>query len=307
MLFPANKSDKIEKTPPYDLSFPKDQSEYPGRLRFTIMSNEEQQNFAKNGSGVFINSGEEKALITPQSMPIASITLPLPSGLNFQDKVDYGQGATGSALTGGITAALRQGGDGIIDALKTAATDQFNSLKSGPKDGGALLATRVAGTFGGEIEAATKSVTRVSVNPNFRTLFNNVPIRGFQFSFTMIPKSQDETIEIQRIINAFRTELYPKRLFASGDFSIGYKFPNTFRIQGFIGTKKIPHGFLPCFLTDVNLTYNADNKGFHADDTFTTYQMDLTFMEVRALSRDDVEGETMKDDEENVTRIEGGF
>ena len=262
-------------------------SEAAGRLTFIVMEDTEAL-----GPSNFGTNGEETSMTKSQAMPTRSVTLHMPQSLTFNDNVSYSTpdlGLTGAAASTAWAAGSRAG----VGGLQDLARDKLNEFKTGDAKGVALrMLVRMSHTMGGgQLGAAAQQVTRYSINPNFRTQFDNVPIRSFQFDFRMIPKDWREAREIEAIIELFRTEVYPEKVTPFGDgYSIGYKFPNTFQIRGLrgLGGQDLPHGYLPAFLTNVATSYNAESRGFHDDGSFLTYDLSLTFQEIRALSKSDI-------------------
>lgn len=272
-----------------DLRFPLDELEAEGRLSFILMKKSKTDYFLNEGA---FGPREEVSYRLPQDAPAGSVTLYLPQSLSFADKVSYANEETGT-LGSMLADNVRKSGFNT-EAFKGTLVDQFNSFKSDAEGAGKLAILRTLGRVGSgtSLEAAARAEARVSINPNFRTLMENVPIRSFQFTFKLIPKNEIEAREIELIVKFFRTNLYPRKIIGNQSYSVGYEFPDTFRIEGFTGRfadRELPHGYLPCFLTDVNVTYNGESRGYFEDGRFVTYELGLSFTEIRALSREDVE------------------
>lgn len=231
-----------------------------------------------------------------------SCTLFLPASINIADGARYNNVSLG-ILGAGAEAAISGGASalsGVMSAGKGGIDSFIDSFKSGgaASDTAKLVANRVAGLAGDEIQGAVKSQTRVTTNPNIRALFESVPLREFQFTFKMIPQSADENKMIKEIVNFFRTELYPEEIVAGlpGEdvsFSIGYKFPNKIRIDMTYTDRQgrdieLATKIHPSYLTSVNVTYNASSMGMHSDGGFTEVDISLSFLEPKALSKQDI-------------------
>lgn len=213
----------------------------------------------------------------------------LPVGLVYRDNVGYENIDLG--ISGGAAeAAMRSGGNVTLGAMTS-----IDQLKSAAGTSQASLATvrvleKIPG-FGAGASAAARSVAQVTVNPNSRSLFKSVSIREFSFTFKFLPVSQKEAQEVERIIQLFREELYPETISLGAtedqrNVSIGYKFPNKFGISIMYDGKRIGTKILPCFLRDVNVTYNPTNMAMHSDGQFNEIDMTLAFTEHRTLDRD---------------------
>ena len=226
-----------------------------------------------------------------------SVTLYLPQNLNIQDAVTYNSGELG-AIGGGVEAGLKNGGSALnaVGAGLTQGIDSFTSLFSNAgldRDASALALTRTAESFGpAGVAQGVKAATRVSVNPNLRTLLDRVPIRTIPFSFRLIAQDPSEAREIEKIISFFRYQLYPDEIsgqIGGADVSLGYKFPDPFEISCTYKGKQVGTKFLDADLQSVAVAYNEQGAGFHADGYPTDVTMSLTFIESKALTRKLVE------------------
>ena len=131
---------------------------------------------------------------------------------------------------------VQQGG-GIFtsayNALAEGVSEIFGYLMNPALQGeaarlAALRASRVVPNAG--FQAAVSIGVQRTMNPNTRALFKGVNLREFSFNFKMIANSQREAIAIERIVNHFRTELYPNVISAL-NVPIAYEMPNAFSIQ----------------------------------------------------------------------------
>lgn len=215
----------------------------------------------------------------------------LPVGLQYRDNASYSNfdlGVTGAALSagGGVTSGLST----IKDALTNTSAD---------RDVATAAAVGIIDKFGGSMaavgSAAFKLGVGVTINPNTRTLFEKVGIREFSFTFKFFAESRKEAVEIEKIIQFFREELYPEEINAnvSGgettqSISIGYRFPKKFGIQIEYDGNQIGTKILPCHLRDISTNYNPTNMSFHEDGKFTEIDMTLSFVEIRTLSKTDI-------------------
>ena len=221
-----------------------------------------------------------------------SCDLFLPAGLNISDGLDFENvdlgvmGAVGeAALKSGASA-----GQALIEGLGSGISslgDMFggNANQQTAELAAVRLASGLSDTAGGAIKSALKTTT----NPNSRTLFKSVQMRTFNFSFSMIPTSDREADEINRIIKFFRHEMYPEAIkeVASG-IPIGYRFPNTFEIK--IRDRKNPKSHLAtriqdCYLTSFATTYNPNGMTLMRDGQFQQTDITMAFTEIRTLDK----------------------
>ena len=186
-------------------------------------------------------------------------------------------------------------GDGSFTTAASALAAQAVAKASG-LGVGALIGKIAGGALGGAVLGsgateglgdAVKSATRIASAPNQRTLFKEVQIRQFAFTFKLIANSSREAEEIKNIIKFFRQELYPEMLTVGDNkVPIAYKFPNVFSIKvknqfGGDAASKIQR----CYLRDVQTSYNATGNGLLEDGNFIEVDISLSFQEVKALDK----------------------
>lgn len=232
--------------------------------------------------------------------PSGPITLYLPQAIQVNDGVQYDRNFDLGIIGGAGMEAAKMGrnvGSAIAESLKQGwnSAAQFISNPTGmEKDLAALAAVRLAGFASGENSSVTnftRLATGVTNNPNTRTLFKNVNLREFSFSFKMIATSRDEAIAIRNIVKIFRTELYPEAITIGGtgfDIPAGYKFPNKFRVSLRYDDQDIGIRFLDSNLISVQTVYNQSSMGWHEEGLPSEVDLTLFFGEPRALSKQDI-------------------
>lgn len=316
-----NKTRRLE----YPLNNPDD---YNGRLRFTVLKEEPTNlqsvlDFANNSVEAEIENAteedaqESKAEIqrkreelrgklknqviagkkSPRAFPGKSVVdIYMPMGLQFRDNVAYENmdlGAVGAGAEAGLSSGvgalkgmIEAGTKSLASGLTGAAGDGLTAL------GVVKLASMVPG-LGDEAGAAAKLAGQVTTNPNTRVLFKQVNMREFAFTFKFIPSSQKEAEEVKQIIKHFRSELYPEDILLplsnQTSISVGYKFPNKFRIDVLYDGQHVATKIKPCFLRDVSVTYNNTSMSMHSDGNFSEIEMSLSFQETRTLNKKDIE------------------
>lgn len=228
------------------------------------------------------------------------VTLYLPQAIQIQDAVQYDNNVELGAIGGGIVNSLRgrQSLANAIDRSSTAANNVIRALSNGDVSAitqeQASLASQAAlknagGARGASAANALSAVTGATANPNLRTLFRQVPIRNFSFSFTLIPTSRQEAEQIKSIVKFFREELYPEALTVGG-IDYGYRFPNRMLIKLTYKNRDIPGvKFLPVYLQSFNAVYNANGMGMHSDGNWSEVQINMNFTETKPLAKQDVE------------------
>ena len=223
-----------------------------------------------------------------------AIQLFFPPSLQYNDAVNYNSANLGA---GGATAlaALNQG-ESIVGALGKGLGEGMESifnLASGSLSAEAakVAASRISSKLPAGYAAAGSSALQTGLNPGTRLLFDQPSMRSFAFSFKLIPTSPDEARIIRRIVKELRFQMYPREIDLSPGIPIGYQFPNIYRIEfGFDnGSLQIPK-IQYCYLKDVQAAYNSTSGGVFFDDGHPTeIDLNLTFLEYRALSKRDIE------------------
>ena len=220
-------------------------------------------------------------------------TLYLPPNLQFSDGVAYDNAFELGAIGTGALEGVRQGrsiASSVLKGIDDAVTSFMESL-SGPLAGdvakvGAVRAASKNTLLGG----VTQLATGVQVNPNRRTIMGKGPnIRRFTFTFSLIPSSVSEAETIKKIILFFRSELYPREIIA-GNIGVGYEIPRKFDIRIKYDNTEIATKILPCYLESASFNYNPTTMSFHKGGEFAEIQMSLSFVEERALNKQDIIG-----------------
>ena len=224
----------------------------------------------------------------------------LPEAVNFSDGIVYDNANLNLAgyAAEGTTEMIRKSKNlqGAIDSLTSTISNRLDAVGSvgdveqlNLSGGAAALLNLGAQTlFAGDVAEGISSATKITANPHKRSLFRDVAIRSFNFTFLLSPASQAEAVAINNIIKFFRVNAYPV-LEAEG---LAYRFPTTFDIEfKYKGNdmEDVPK-LLPCYLTSVNTTFNPRSSSFFKDGRFNETQLALNFVEERPLAREDVVG-----------------
>ncbi len=300
---------KKRKVLEYPLNNPDD---YKGRLVFTVL--EDPATDLSNLTDTFVGLAEKAAEQTAEEGRIekdafeGTVNIPItgqsplietdkvcemyiPIGLQYRDGVNYENMDIGGAGAG-AEAALK-GGSGAIKGLIEGGLGTFAKglTGSGAADVATLGVVKLAAALPDEIAGAVKVAARVTSNPNTRVLFKSVNMREFSFTFKFICTSAREAEEVKEIITFFRSELYPEDItteVGGAKISIGYKFPNKFRIEVEYDGQEIAHRIKPCYLRNVDVNYNNTSQAFHSDGNFSEVEMTIGFQETRTLSKKDI-------------------
>lgn len=233
---------------------------------------------------------------------VGKVTLPLQRALQYTDRVNYNQGATNfgqgvvgaaGSLISGASGDIKAGTGGLLSQLLARATGLGAGAAIGGLAGMAGLGALAGGLGIDPLANYAKEASRVTLNPNIRTLFEGVPIRAFSFPFRMVAKSEKEAIEIKKIVKFFRGEVYPEAVDAA-DLPFTYKFPNVFDIQIKDKFNKNPaFDIQRCYLNSVTTMFNQTATGMYEgkdNNYFIEVDMTLEFIEVATMDKSKVTG-----------------
>ena len=225
----------------------------------------------------------------------------LPEAISFSDGIVYDNANLNLAGLGAEIAAKSVANRGLAGAISAMTTEKLESLttvegqlgnvsqiQNYVKENGAAFANLLTQTlFAGEIADGISSATGITANPHKRSLFRDVAIRNFTFTFLLSPSTATEATAINNIVKFFRINAYPEKIGAG----LAYKFPTTFSIKMFYAGKEMEDApkILPCYLTSVNTVFNPRSSSFFKDGRFNETQLSLNFMEERPLDKKEIE------------------
>ena len=224
------------------------------------------------------------------------VSLFLPMNVQQMENVSVGPENLGPI--GGAVSAAIAGGSGSLASIASSAVagglGGIGDLMAGNVSGefGSLLANRLVSKLNTSAGLGVTNATRIQVSPNTRSIFKQVNIREWSFTFQMIPTSEEESIIIENIIDFFRMEQLPVELGAGG-VSMAYRFPNLMTIQANYtseegGSIPIITRFLPAYLQAVDVSYNTTAMSFYDNGKYHDATMSLKFIEYRPLNKHDI-------------------
>ncbi len=221
-----------------------------------------------------------------------AVALYMPPTATFVDNANY--------VDTEIGAAAKAGMDIYADVMsgKSIATTVGNSLEQlGPSISEGLTKTLLATVgaipgFGGMREAYEMASGTI-IADRMELAFKGIAKRVFQFTFKMIPKSQEEADEIRKIIYAFRLNMLPE--FKGGN-RMGRKLrvPSTFNIQYMYngGENNYLQKISTCVLENCTVSYGGDRfRTFTPNELGAPpveTQLTLNFKEMELITKDRV-------------------
>ena len=219
-------------------------------------------------------------------LTLGSVTLPIPAGISDSNRVNWGddslqplESALADIMTSGITGQNGGVGGATERALNTVAKNSTDAQK--------LFTSKfVQNTLGVNILKRNEGAI---VNPNMELLFNSPSLRSFPFNFRLTPRSEDEAIEVRKIIRFFKQGMSVQR----SKSELFLKAPNTFQITYYNGqSKEHPYltKFKECALTDFSVNYTPDGSYMTYEGneaSMTAYEISMQFQELEPIFNDD--------------------
>jgi len=223
-----------------------------------------------------------------------SVALYMPPSIQDNTSATYDDMATGLIGFGAgkgmqfIQAMQRDdfdaAGDLLADAGVTVAGEAF-------RRSGMAIAEALTGTEGG-----IQTVNRIfgqADNPFLEVFFNSMAMRSFTYNFNLAPRNEEETMEIQRIIQLFRFHMAPEMQEANGRY---LTLPSEFDLHYMMVTKDGEgrendyfNRIATCVLTDVQTNYTPGEKlRTFEDGAPTQITLSLTFKETEMLTKEKI-------------------
>jgi hypothetical protein len=303
----ANKAQTGEKFAP---AFGKSQLRYPYEttqasqdyLRFNIYKYQRKTRTREatvNGRTETVNSlivargiGDETVDIIPRNL-LGSILLPVPSQIGSSNNVQYGESKVNAFAAAGFEAGVDIArSNNPIDALRKAISNVDRGIDLAVENRDLITTALVANAvnqLGANLDV-NQVLARDSgqiINPNMELLFNSPTLRQFKFQFKFTPRFEKETLEVKRIIKAFKKNMSPK----GGNSGALLKTPNIFQLQYVKGNGRSQgflHEFKLCALQNVSVNYTGDGTyATYYDGTPVSMTIDLSFQELSPVYNED--------------------
>ena len=260
-------------------------------------SNLSGSNTSNSTSAAAVQNIAASSLKTTQLAPDGIILLPMPSNIEDSNSVSYDGDTLNGLSKAGINAVqsliksdYTKGGD-VGSFIKSIGTKAYSAGVQAVKDLGSdnlrdlaltAVAAEAVNIFGANVsidQILARSSGKI-LNPNMELLFKNVTLRTFKFSFKMVARDQNESVQIKAIIRSFKKNMAAKTVKESNLF---LDTPNIFELQYKKGNLAHPflHKFKQCVLSDMSVNYTGENVyATYNDGTPITIILNLTFKEI---------------------------
>ena len=129
-------------------------------------------------------------------------------------------------------------------------------------------------------------------NPFMEVLFSTMGVREFTYNFNFAPRNQDETAEVQQIIQLFRFHMAPELQGANSRYlTLPSEFDIHYMFKGKDGQGRENDYFnriTTCVCTNVDVNYTPNGVRTFEDGSPTQIQMGLTFRETEILTKEKI-------------------
>jgi hypothetical protein len=213
--------------------------------------------------------------------PDKHIVFPIPQSIQFSDSATYNNNAEIGFKGGLILAAGRS--QSVKDAFSNVASGAISAIPSSIKDLTQMLSAHSSRLDNG-VKSAIGIATGKATNMNIVTEFSGIQTRAFSFQFKLVMTSKKESDIVKNICDTFRVGLYPEGTSAQ------LTYPATWYINFTKGGKEIDYipKIFETYLTGMTATYNPSSNLHHVDGSPVEMDLQLSFVESRALTKADV-------------------
>jgi hypothetical protein len=269
----------------------------PKQINASMNPNEARANEQKTENKFKYASKKGSTLSVPRPPTVrmdTAITMYMPTmvavttAVSYQDEVVGDVAAAGAAVYQQILSNQKSATNITMNAIKKLGAD----VGDGMINMGLNALSVIPGIEGAkDVFEAQRGYIKA---PKMELFFKGIGKRKFQYSFKMIPKSDQEMQEIRKIVQAFRLNMLPE--FSDGDrASRRLTVPNTFDIQYMYNGKEngYLHKISTCVLESCDVKYSGEGKyqTFTADDDGAppmVTEMSLNFQEMEIITKERV-------------------
>ena len=223
-----------------------------------------------------------------------TIALYMPPNVQVSYDVKYGDDKIGSLAQIGLDVIEAFRGTGDTQSKLRALKDKTSSTST---EGAKNFFNATLDTVAPGARTLQQIDSGTVITPRMELMFEGVGRRSFNYTFVFIPKSEQESIIVEKIIQAFKVNMMPE--YTNATTRREMKIPNTFDIE--YRYQNTENSFLnkisECFLTKVDVQYGADRftayerttgqHGTGAPAQKTT--LTLSFTELEVLDKSSVE------------------
>jgi hypothetical protein len=260
---------------------------------------------ASGSAANYIFGGNGLTVSPPISNIKATISLYMPDTLTASYSANYEEMSLTSDL-GPLLTTLRAIGSSTSENLVSTLKGMGNNQSTDPNIINAITGvlqqsgTDLSGLNVENIGTILQRASGYALNPQLQMVYRGTGLRSFDLEFTFTPKSKEEAIQVNSIIDKFR--YYASPTLSSGkagsittNASTQGMYlipPSIFNLQFFVNAQ--PSKYLPkygdCILENVSVNHAPNGFSvFEIDGTMVQTQLSLSFKEMDILTRDKID------------------
>ena len=273
-----------------DHSYPVDRNQSQDFMKFTLLEYKPKKiGSGADGSG-FGFGGRPRVGPNGQSSDrtiLGSVSLPIPGGIKDENGADWA-GKTMNEVeiqaTGIARGMLGVSGESGVDAAQAVVGRLGTNNEAVKKAIGEAFAGKAVG-----VQGLMTRTTGMIFNPNLELLFDKPTLRGFQFTFDLVPRSKNEAEEIVKIIRFFKQGMSPIR----SESNLFLLSPNVFQVHYVLnGDGSNDHPYIgkmkECAMTNFAVDYTPQqNYSTLTDGFMTAYKITMRLKELEPVFNDD--------------------
>ena len=230
----------------------------------------------------------------PTKRIAGSIAMYMPAQVSLQQDAKYGEVEIGAATAAAIAAykGFQDGGD-----FTASAVSSMGAFGDVAKESGAEALRTALDTAAPGAKASMQISSGKVTNNRMEMVFEGVSRRSFSFSFKMMPKSEQEAKNVDRIINMFRFYMAPS-FDGAADTSRTFIVPATFDIEYYFsgGANRFLNRISTSVLESCNVTYGGERVQFFRPTTGVNgagappveTNIELQFKELEVITREKI-------------------
>ena len=273
-----------------DHSYPLDRNQSQDFMKFTLLEYKPKKVGGGAGGGGF--GFADRARVGPNGAPpgrtiLGSVSLPIPGGIKDENGCDWaGNSMDEVAIQAGALAR------GMLGTSGESGTDAADAIVGRLGNNSEVVQKAIKETFAGKAVGVKNLMTRSTgmiFNPNLELLFDKPVLRGFQFSFDLIPRSQKEGEEVIKIIKFFKQGMAAIR----SESNLFLLSPHVFQVHYVLngdGSKDHPYigKMKECAMTNFNVDYTPQaNYSTLQDGFMTAYKISMQMKELEPVFNDE--------------------
>jgi len=125
----------------------------------------------------------------------------------------------------------------------------------------------------------------LAINPQQQLLFQGIDFRSYQMAFTFTPYSQQEAVDVKKIIQTFRTHAAPKIVTGAG--GMFFVPPSTFNLEFMLSGKENPNvtRVAESVIESIDVNYAPNGWSTHPDGAPIQTTLTIQFKEIELIDR----------------------